>query len=156
MSRILFLDVDGVLNHRGVFVVGNPDPICPLAAQRLMRVVDKADALIVMSSTWRLGGYDNLSMRKVRQCGAARRMHSDWCTKDLSRIPEEGEVITEMCRRGIEIAEWLSRHPEAHRYAIVDDDSDMLPEQQQFFVQTSFDTGLLDHHADKLIEILKS
>jgi len=25
--KILFLDIDGVLNHRGVFRVGNPAPI---------------------------------------------------------------------------------------------------------------------------------
>jgi HAD domain in Swiss Army Knife RNA repair proteins len=138
MSRILFLGVDGVLNHRK-----NPKAICQIAAERLMKVVDDADALIVMTASLRLGGHCTDAMREVRQTGAGRRMHSDWRTKDLSS-------------RGIEIAEWLSRHPEAHRYAIVDDDSDMLPEQQQFFVQTSFETGLLDHHADKLIEILKS
>jgi hypothetical protein len=31
--------------------------------------------------------------------------------------------------RGEEIKAWLHQHPEVTRYAIVDDDSDMLPEQ---------------------------
>jgi hypothetical protein len=72
--------------------------------------------------------------------------HEDGSTKRLSGDAYNG--------RGSEIAEWLSRHPEVDRYAIVDDDSDMLPEQVPFFVQTSFETGMTDEHAAKLIEVL--
>lgn len=36
----------------------------------------------------------------------------------------------------------------------VDDDTDMLPEQEACFVQTTFETGLLDAHAARLIDML--
>lgn len=45
-------------------------------------------------------------------------------------------------RRGHEIAHWLAAHPEVTTWAIVDDDSDMLPEQRHRFVQTDFSDGL--------------
>src|SRR5262249_43618 len=63
-TPIIFLDVDGVLNHRGVFRPGNgPDPLCPKAVRRLIDLVAVAGARIVVSSTWRLGGIDSGSMQ---------------------------------------------------------------------------------------------
>ena len=38
--------------------------------------------------------------------------------------------------------------------AIVDDDSDMLPEQRPMFVQTDYVEGLLPEHVDRLALIL--
>ena len=56
--------------------------------------------------------------------------------------------------RGEQIAEWLERHPEVTRYAIIDDDSDMLDEQKEFFAQTSFQEGMMFHHYMRLTHIL--
>jgi hypothetical protein len=56
--------------------------------------------------------------------------------------------------RGDEIDEWLSRHTEVSRYAIVDDIDDLLPKQRRYFVHTSYDLGLLDKHVKRLAAIL--
>ena len=64
-------------------------------------------------------------------------------------------VVNPRVTPGGRTGEWLSRHPEVERYAIVDDDSDMLPEQMPFFVRTSAETGgLKKRHADRLIKLL--
>jgi hypothetical protein len=162
--KILMLDIDGVLNNVSVFKDRRfgPFPLDHLCIERLHTVVQATDCQIVLSSSWR--GVPDLE-RKLEadfvfesyfgEWPYAERInvrHKDGRTKrygddeSLSTIEYEG--------RGSEIAEWLSRHPEVTRYAIVDDDSDMLPEQMPFFVQTSFETGMTDEHAAKLIEIL--
>jgi hypothetical protein len=151
---IIFLDVDGVLNHRGVFFPGNgPDPLCPKCVERFLRLVEGTEARVVVSSTWRLGIGDNRPVQKLKRACVLDRMHDDWRTVDLPNRIANGVLLPDQ-RRGREIAEWLGRHPEVDRYVILDDDSDMLPEQMSRFVQTSFDSGLLDTHVLKASVIL--
>jgi len=70
--------------------------------------------------------------------------HEDWRTKESC----DDQI------RGDEIDEWLSRHPEVSRFAIVDDVDDFLPKQRRYFVHTSYDLGLLDKHVKRLVAIL--
>ena len=48
--------------------------------------------------------------------------------------------------RGDEIKDWLDKHPEVEDYAILDDDSDMLPEQFIKFHHTDPWFGLTPNH----------
>ena len=48
--------------------------------------------------------------------------------------------------RGQEIQEWLDKHPEVEDYAILDDDSDMLPEQFVRFHHSDPWFGLTPNH----------
>lgn len=153
--KVLFLDVDGVLNHRGVFRTGNgASPLCKECVARLANLVGRTSASIVLSSTWRLGGERSSHVQKLKEAGVLDRAHNDWRTIDMP-VNDDAIIIPYIERRGSEIAEWLSRHPEVVRYAIVDDDSDMLPEQLPFFVQTTFDTGLQDEHVEQIVSILE-
>lgn len=43
-----------------------------------------------------------------------------------------------------------------YQYAILDDDSDMLLEQKDHFVQTNFVTGVTDDDIEKIKNILNS
>lgn len=56
--------------------------------------------------------------------------------------------------RGHEIQAWLDKHPEVEKYAILDDDSDMLPEQMPNFFKTTFQNGLLEETMYKVIKHL--
>src|SRR3546814_8945784 len=76
--------------------------------------------------------------------------HEDWRTRFHGELPDRWRNR----RRGGEIAEWLSRHPEVSVYAIVDDDSDMLPEQRHAFVQTRFEDGIAPDHVAKIVRVL--
>ena len=154
---IVFLDVDGLLNHRGAFLPSiGPDPLCPKAIDRSLRLIADTGTQVVLSSTWRLSGPDTKHMQKLRNAGVMNSAHKDWRTIDLPSTFQSGVIIDHGPRRGREIADWLSRHPEHGNFAIIDDDSDMLPEQMPRFVQTSFDTGLLDEHCDKVRVILNT
>ena len=48
--------------------------------------------------------------------------------------------------RGDEIKDWLDKHPEVEDYAILDDDSDMLPEQFMKFHHSDAWFGLSPNH----------
>lgn len=152
--KVLFLDVDGVLNNENSFRLAhtsmNVDGDCVL---RLKRVIDATGAEIVLSSTWRL----------LREPARELRRWLDWAgvkpwvavTPDLRR--NSGRVF-----RGTEIKAWLEADAVTYgrgslaidRYAIVDDDGDMLPAQLPCFVQTSVYHGLTDADAGRLIAIL--
>jgi hypothetical protein len=138
-ERILFLDVDGVLNHLDCFrnLGQKLDPDC---IARLNRLCEATGAKVVLSSAWRR--VDGLE-RRLLDAGALRhRRRRDWRTPYLG------------ISRGAEIAAWLAGKRVA-RYAIVDDDDDMLPEQRPFFVKTSFRKGgLTEAHAKRLTRIL--
>ncbi len=150
MSAVLFLDVDGVLNHRDTFAGPRPH-LCKKAINRLARVVSETGCKVVLSSTWRK---IDSHVDELRAAGGFPSPHADWRTIDMPFIVRNG-IIVSTAMRGNEIAEWLSRHPEVDRYAIVDDDSDMLIDQKARFVQTSFDTGLTDEHTETLIALLR-
>lgn len=126
--KVVFLDIDGVLNcHRTAIAYGGVSwsgeagiraKMDDVAVRLIGGIARQAGAKIVLSSSW--------------------RNDSNWLTIG----PALGMEITERTPslsgcRGSEIAHWLADHPEVESYAIIDDDRDMLPEQMPFFVHTS-------------------
>lgn len=159
---VLFLDVDGVLNNRAAFAASTKggskvlDEACIVRLARLVKACESVcKTKIVLSSTWRLyGRHVNHLKRQLRKHGL--RIHA--------MTDSKGPV------RGDEIQRWLDANPVdcvTHhgerlemittncRFVILDDDSDMLPEQLSFFVQTNMDTGLTDAHVMQAMKILE-
>lgn len=155
-DKVLFLDFDGVLNStesivekriRSRGVMG----IDPYHVAKLQRVVDETGAVIVVSSTWRKFHSVGALGRLLRRAGF-RGSRIVGVTPDLSRRPKMSLYIA--VERGYEIDAWLKRHRAIEHFAIVDDDSDAGVVHPHQFVKTSFDRGLQDEHAEKLITIL--
>lgn len=153
MIRTLFLDFDGVLNCSKTF--GEPingivhpkvDPIDPECIRNLniVTLASKRSLNIVVSSTW----------RKTRTVEELDNLLEDHDLKNFNVI-DKTPVLNK--RRGYEIRDWLLDHPEhnAGLWCIVDDDNDMLPNQQERFVQTSFKEGLTKDKAKDIMRILK-
>lgn len=144
--KVVFLDIDGVLNSQRSCIAFGGFPHNPTGPERQMfdevavrlvaGIVRAAGAKVVLSSTWRK--HDNWT-----EIGPALGLPI------IDRTPCSWKG-----RRGLEIAEWLAAHPEVESYAIVDDDSDMLPEQLPFFVHTSGFDGLSWSNAKRLAELL--
>jgi hypothetical protein len=81
--------------------------------------------------------------------GILDHARKDWRTRDLyDQVPNDRPL------RGIEIAEWLLRHPEIQDYVILDDDPDILSDQLPRFVRTDFKSGLTQELADKTLALL--
>lgn len=147
MQRVLFLDIDGVLLC-GEDLQRTRDNryLCRDRVALINEVCERTGAVVVVSSTWRMWDH----CRDLLLAAGLRSLHPDWRTGKGRKI---GEIWIGAIR-GEEIADWLAAHPEVSSYAIVDDDSDMLPEQLPRFVQTPFQTGLAREHVGALIDRL--
>lgn len=146
-APVLFLDVDGVLNCRTSWERYPRRHFHMLDEEKielLNEVCRATGCRVTVASTWRR---DTKCRRLLRNRGFRGRFSRDWRT-DWLRTFAEPDLV-----RGDEIADWLKRNG-SPAYAIVDDDSDMLPEQMPRFVQTSFEDGLTQTHADRLIALL--
>lgn len=142
---MLFLDIDGVLNHFGVLKDG--DQLDHECIKRLARITKQID-LVVLSSTWRLGGEGAYHVQMLRY---ALRNHG---IEIHSRTPRLYDVV-----RGEEIAQWMAENRieiDKDWILILDDDADFLWWQKEFHVQTSFKTGLTDEHVERALEILRA
>lgn len=139
--KILFLDVDGVLNHYGsksLLAISKPK------LRLLRRVVNESGCYIVVSSTWRK--LDHTRRRLIKRLGYSRLSVYDWTTVKQIKIGQ---------KRGDEIQIWLDDHPSITNYVIVDDDSDFLPHQMPRFVKTDGNMGLTDANVDAILALFK-
>jgi HAD domain in Swiss Army Knife RNA repair proteins len=134
--KLLFLDIDGVLNCKTTTERWNGlAGIDRRLASMFLEWLSGKDIGIVLSSTWRL--YDDTKAHLA--------------TAGLSWI---GQTPDLRAIRGHEIAQFLREAPDVETYAILDDYDDMLPEQLPFLVQTSPVHGLRRRNFAKLNRIL--
>lgn len=163
--KLIFLDIDGVLNNelffksrkekaiknesRIDFEVSMFDPRC---VDLLNHIVDKTNAYVVISSTWRKGKdvkeLENL-FDKVGFKGTIIGK-TPW----LTYAGENGTVP-----RGCEIKHWLDNHPDKDkyldaRYVILDDDSDMLYWQRENYFRVDGYCGLTPNLCYRVINYL--
>ena len=146
MKKIVFLDVDGVLNNQawayemykhGVLVYRDCLLYEPSLLQ-LKRIVDGTGAIIVVSSSWR---QDAAMYEKLR----------DWLERFGMEIYDRTPYVC--ADRGDDITAWFILHPGKYRYVILDDDYDMGVHIDHL-VQTEFDAGLTEADADRCIKAL--
>lgn len=146
MIKVLFLDMDGVvLSGEELARTGNNRHVPEDKIALVREVCNSTGAVVVVSSTWR---FSEETRDLLLHHGIP--LHKDWRTP----IPQLEGGLYIGGQRGHEIQHWLDAHPETSNYAIVDDDSDMLPSQAPHFVKTPFQTGLAAHHAISLKAIL--
>lgn len=149
--KILFLDIDGVCNSEESFRK-DPNhhfPIDSYMAFLVGKIKLDTGCEVVLSSSWR---HHNESVDQIRQ-----RIVPLYDLTGSKGIDPTRPPGIENCLRGREIQAWLDNHKyKVERYAILDDENDMLPEQQTNFFKTSWKTGLTKEIADKVIEHLNS
>jgi hypothetical protein len=155
MARpVIFLDMDGVLcTPRAALALGDHGLLAvldPVSVAILNMLVRRSRAHVVMSSTWRLG-HDRHSMECILRAGGCRfHLHEDWRTTNIQQTSQQW--INQ--RRGMEVDEWLSRHPEVPSYLILDDDSDFSDAQKERLVLTSGEDGILWEHWMRAMDLL--
>lgn len=141
--KILFLDIDGVLNSTRTCVAfgGYPFELSQIGAfdqvsiRLLQRLCDSAGVQVVLSSAWRLSNEPKAAA-------------------DALGLPIIDRTPYIPGPRGGEIQDWLDRHPDVERYAILDDDADMLPTQLLSFVRTDAHEGLTWECYTRLCRVL--
>lgn len=141
--KALFLDVDGVLNCMDDIIDQGSLAINDKMLNNLKKIVEKTDAEIVLSSTWRLFPESRKFLKQKLESQGLSIMDM---TKELP-----GKKFSQRVARCEEIKEWLDRN-EVYRFAIIDDDDDA--EIEGNFFLTNCVEGLTDNIAEMVIEHL--
>lgn len=147
--KILFLDVDGVMNCQDTFRK-EPNahfPIDTYMAFLVGKIVLDTGCKVVLSSSWR---HHKESVEYIH-----RRIVDIYDQTGDEPYDDNRPSGAENCQRGREIKTWMdSQKYKIDAYAILDDDSDMLPEQLPNFFKTSWFTGLTPEIAKQVVEHL--
>lgn len=138
--KIIFLDVDGVLNSeqdRFSWTIESDKHLILLAC-----IVRRTDAKIVVSSSWRnCGLLDTLKTR----------------LNDFSMSIYDKTCYSEHGIRGLEIKEWLDNHSDVESFVILDDEYfDIKSYFPNNLVKTNTKVGLQKEDVEKCIAILSN
>jgi hypothetical protein len=158
MRKIIFLDIDGVLNsddwYDHFFALGLQDnekydhDLSPMLIQRLNKILEKVPSVqIVISSTWRYDFKDTVN----RLTAQGLKIPIIGLTSiDPTYISIEG------LPRGFLIAKWLKDNIgyKTCNYVIFDDDIDFLIEQKYNLIVTDTETGITEEDVNRAISIL--
>ena len=170
MKKVIFLDVDGVLNSSRTLYedISLEDDLI----SNLKELVDKTGAKIILSSSWRLSiEAVSMLMDKLDKFGlvisgmTCDGVDLNWLEKyefdvtkkylDTKFDYDENRQIKITHDRGAEIFKWLHDHDDC-TYVILDDEiEDIKPYfNKSVIVKTSYKTNLTKKNIKKTIQIL--
>ena len=170
MKKVIFLDVDGILNSSRTLY--EDISLEDYLISNLKELVDKTGAKIILSSSWRLSTEAVATlMDRLDKFGLAISgmtcdgVDLDWLEKyefdatkkylDTKFDWDENRQIKITHDRGAEIFKWLHDHDDC-AYVILDDEiEDIKPYfSESVIVKTSYKTGLTKEDVKKAIQIL--
>lgn len=164
MKKFIFLDTDGVMNYENYWVSKNKRNLstewhiryfCPLAVKRLNRITDETNAKIVFSSSHRFHFETFAELKEGFKLAGI--------TGELIGITPKLRYVddTYSVPRGCEIKAWMERNKgilgakiSEVKYAILDDDTDMLYWQRNSFFCTKGKGGLTEAISNRVIKHL--
>lgn len=155
--KVVFLDIDGVLNNDktnaktpdGFTGIGNSQ------IKRLAEFVKQTGANIVLSSTWK----DEWDKNPERLTTDGRYMVKKFRQVGLSILDKIDESTTGGSHRGAAINLYLEKHPEIEDYVILDDfefDFFQYENLAEHFVQTDGRIGLTASDVEKASAVLNN
>jgi hypothetical protein len=147
--RILFLDIDGVLNRGHLDVAAESTTLDPAAVTRLNGILRDGAAQVVVSSSWRyliLGG-------AMTPDGFEYLLRTHGLVKGCivgHTCPDE-----EVFGRGAQIRAWVAEHGPLEAWAVLDDIEMDLGDDRWRHVRPDPATGLTDADAAAVVRILR-
>ena len=143
--KVIFLDVDGVLNtgryrkllkkREGISYYDAQFIFDVIAMRNLKDLVSKYNAKIVISSTWRYFRHNEDNMYWKVLMGTLKAYQLD--DKVIGVTPDLRDRYNTICCRGHEIKSWLDEcNIQVDNYVILDDDANLFHEEDNHLVLT--------------------
>lgn len=163
MNRIIFLDIDGVLNNEHSFNrwqslkdkgfladgLNVSDCIDPACVNNLNTILYNTDAKIVLSSSWRLFNTVDWVQNHLKSFGFLGTIID--ATPDLTVKSEKSNIVVSQ-PRGKEISQWIQDNEFDGDFVIIDDLEDVRPFTKRL-VKTDISTGLTETHVDEVLNL---
>jgi hypothetical protein len=182
--KIIFLDIDGVLNHEDWYTSGRAKKTYESTGQTdikaynfdpeswkwVQKLIDETDAKIVLSSSWRcydlastIEEYKNTAFKPIIDniVGVTPSTMSRVRGEEINRF---FDVVSGNITQNLpQAVEWLKNHPietlsktgdKIEQYVIFDDDTDVLDEQKSHFVHIDCLNGITEKDYQKALSIL--
>lgn len=149
--KVIFLDVDGVLNfdYSEARTPNGYIGVVDSKVSKLKNIIDKTGAYIILSSDWKQGW-----SKEDEECGIdAKYLNRKLNRKGLHIIDKTPDFRAE--NRGTEISEWLKNHT-VESYCVIDDIwfCDFSEDILKHLILTDARYGLTDEDVEKAIKIL--
>lgn len=139
--RIIFLDIDGVLNNAKSNEESLTFPcIDEVNLKHLKHIIEATGARVVLTSTWKEDYQEDEAVRRFLEY----------------RLPICGVTEDRILDRGKGILAYLSVHPEVKSYVLLDDELFDYAECElmDHLVRTFYECGLTEMDAERAIRIL--
>ena len=134
--KVIFLDVDGVLNTNKTLYCD--DSIEAHLVQNLATIVEATGAEIVLTSNWRFSHYSLTVLKDAFR---------------YFNLTIYSEIEDQFCR-ATEIKLWANKH-KVDKYVVLDDEDENLSARfQEKFIKIDFSKGLTREVAAKAIKLL--
>lgn len=169
-TKAIFLDIDGVLNaygtdkeNRSKSRCGNCIGIDKDKVKRLSKIVQKTNAILILSSSWKIGWEPKgkYIVDRYDIYNTANNYHAKYLDNHLKK--KGGLVITDKTReknlyyRGMGIKAYLFLHPEITDWIVLDDEIFIDFKERGIIphlVKTDPIWGLTDDDAEAAIKML--
>lgn len=151
--KVIFLDIDGVLTAPrsfSPFFQNNALP-CGLAQKKidlLRSIVQKTDAKLVLSSTWRI----EFSTDMIPNSAIGQSLANVFASNDIPLCSRTNSQS--ISSRPYEIQGWLHTHPDVSSFIIIDDNDFGWGDLSSHWLSIKSATGLTQADAKKAIAML--
>ena len=149
--KVIFLDIDGVLNYRG------SDFIDARCLNNLRHIVNETGAKIVIISTWRVCMDETYYKKYVSKPNKELDRYREILTTTFSGNIRWFDITSDLNeRRSDEIKLWLNNHPEFTNFVVIDDFNVQYDENfpDNWVRPSYYSNGLNTELANRAIEIL--
>lgn len=150
MKKIIFLDIDGVLANKSSWGAGKKHWHEDFAyawnekcVELFNEIIEKTDAEIVFSSSWRTG-YNHLN----------GRIKPLFDHNGVNRVPFDVTPQKWSSTRSDEISMWLKANGGNDNFKFIILDDDFIPNFPENFVQCDTEIGITEEIKNKAIELL--
>jgi hypothetical protein len=156
--KIIFLDVDGVLNHQafyesGKWQKGKMRDIDPKSMELLNMLIEETGAKIVLSSAWRIGRTIEELQQEFNELGLKGNIIGKTPGSDKNYFVRGNEIYAWLLNQG---RKEFNLDYGFKNYVIIDDSTDMLLQQKDNFVWVDNFVGLTLHSINKAKKILNT
>ena len=156
--KVIFLDIDGVLNSEEFLKNNKNEMIDRNNVNILKSIISKTEAVILMSSGWRLWFDDNMMPKD----GESQCLYDILCQANIKLFGKTPDFSTEEIRtkktfshvKAKEIIAWLSEHEEANKYVVLDDLDLKNEEINSHLVRTNAQVGITEDDAMRVIDMI--